>query len=58
MQSYVGGYRLKEAGVVSGHDMTTEATLAKLFYLLGNPSQSPKSVRRKIEQNLRGELTP
>ncbi|MFN3386720.1 MAG: asparaginase [Candidatus Thermochlorobacter sp.] len=57
MQSYVGGYRLKEAGVLSGYDMTTEATLAKLFYLLGNSSLTSQRIRRQIEQNLRGELT-
>lgn len=57
MQSYIGGHRLKEAGVLSGYDMTTEATLAKLFYLLGDSSLTPQRIRRAIEQNLRGELT-
>lgn len=57
MQRYMGGRRLQEIGVCSGYDMTTEAALAKLFYLLGNPDNHPQQIKQLIEQNLRGELT-
>lgn len=42
--------------MVSGADMTTEAALAKLSFLLAR-GYSPDHVRELIQQNLRGELT-
>jgi L-asparaginase len=54
---YATGRALLEVGVVSGYDMTAEAALAKLFYLLGK-GYPPEEVRRLVQQNLRGELTP
>lgn len=54
---YATGRALLEVGVVSGYDMTAEAALAKLFYLFGK-GYPPKEVRRLVQQNLRGELTP
>lgn len=43
-------------GVISGSDMTVEAALTKLHYLLSQ-SLSPEEIRRLMQQNLRGELT-
>ena len=47
---------LKSAGAVSGLDMTTEAAVAKLYHLfsLGIPKDE---IKRRMEENLRGELT-
>jgi L-asparaginase len=54
---YATGRALADAGVVSGYDMTTEAALAKLYYLFGQ-DHAPDEVRRLVQKNLRGELTP
>lgn len=45
-----------KAGVISGKDMTTEAALAKMMYLLGNQLSS-KEIGEKLSISLQGELT-
>lgn len=54
---YAMGQALGDVGVVSGYDMTTEAALAKLSYLF-EQGHSPEEIRRLVQKNLRGELTP
>jgi L-asparaginase len=54
---YAAGAALARAGVVSGHDMTAEAALCKLFYLFST-GHTPDEVRRLAGENLCGELTP
>lgn len=48
---------LKRAGVVPGYDLTSEAALAKLSYLLALPDRSIEDVTGKMAISLRGELT-
>ncbi|MEJ2291406.1 MAG: type I asparaginase, partial [Deinococcales bacterium] len=57
MGGYVGGGRLREAGVISGSDMTAEAALTKLMWLLSLGLDTGE-VERRVQRNLRGELTP
>ncbi|KAK2784189.1 hypothetical protein FQN52_009131 [Onygenales sp. PD_12] len=54
---YAPGMTLYRAGVVAGQDMTTEAALTKLSYLLALPNATPESVARDMSISLRGELT-
>ena len=56
MNLYATGKALKEAGVVSGGDLTTEGGLAKLFYLMGEYADNEK-VKQLLERNLKGEIS-
>lgn len=57
---HLGAYKtsshLKQAGAVSGYDMTTESAVAKLYYLFSK-GYSKEEIKIKMEENLRGELT-
>lgn len=57
LSGYATGSALEKAGVISGYDLTVEAALVKLAFLFSQ-ALSPEDVRREIQRNLRGELTP
>jgi lysophospholipase len=54
---YAPGTFLGRAGVVFGQDLTSEAALTKLAYLLALPNATPEEVARRMSVSLRGELT-
>jgi len=54
---YAPAMMLGKAGIVPGHDLTTEAALTKLSYLLALPNISAAEVTRRMLVSLRGELT-
>ena len=56
MDLYATGRALRDAGVVSGRDLTTEAALAKLFCLMGSTKDN-NEVKRRLVLNLRGEIS-
>lgn len=47
---------LKQAGAVSGLDITTEAAIAKLYYLF-SCGYDEEEIKRLMETNMRGEIT-
>lgn len=56
MGHYAASCPLKEMGVMSGKDITTEAALTKMMFVLGNHKDN-KTRRELLQSNLRGEVT-
>ena len=56
MDAYATGVALKNEGVISGYDSTTEAALTKMFFVLGQV-KSKEEVKALLERDLRGEIT-
>lgn len=53
---YEAGKMLEKAGIISGNDMTTEAALAKLYYLFSK-DLDVKEIKEIIQTNICGEMT-
>ncbi|MBQ3998157.1 MAG: asparaginase [Paludibacteraceae bacterium] len=57
MGLYAVSLNLMKAGVLSGYDITTEALLTKMMYLLGEFPNEPERVKERLLTNICGELT-
>jgi len=56
MGQYETSVALKKLGIISGKDITTEAAIAKLMYLLGSKT-SKTEFKRMFETQIRGEMS-
>lgn len=56
MGRYKTSVHLLNAGVISGYDMTTEAAVTKLMFLLGHHSE-PETVRSEFGRSYCGEMS-
>ncbi|KAG8449312.1 hypothetical protein GDO86_016095 [Hymenochirus boettgeri] len=56
-ESYATGKALREVGIIPGCDLTPEAALAKLSYVLGKNHLSLEEKKKMLFVNLRGEMT-
>jgi L-asparaginase len=48
--------RLRDIGVISGGDITPEAAVTKMMFLLGN-TQDPHLIRLRLAESMRGEMS-
>jgi L-asparaginase len=56
MWRYETGIHLSGLGIISGHDMTTEAAITKVMYLLAN-CDSIEEIRQNMNKSLKGEIS-
>lgn len=57
MRQYAASCDMDRIGVTGGHDITIEAAVTKMMYLLGTYPDSPEHVCQRLTESLRGELT-
>ncbi len=55
--AYATSSPLKDAGAVSGYDMTTEAAVTKMYYLFNCHELNRDQIKELMEEDLRGELS-
>jgi L-asparaginase len=56
MGRYQTSINLQKAGVISGYDLTTEAAVTKLMFLLGEYSDI-KRIKKELSISIRGEMS-
>ncbi len=57
MCQYQASCDMDRIGVIGGHDITIEAAVTKMMYLLGTFPYDKQTVRERLSQNLRGEIS-
>ncbi|MCR4817223.1 MAG: type I asparaginase [Bacteroidales bacterium] len=57
MRQYQASCDMDRIGVIGGHDITIEAAVTKMMYLLGIFPNDKEKVRDRIGKNLRGEIS-
>ena len=57
MGQYEASCELSRIGVIGGSDITLEAAVTKMMYLLGTYPNNPDHVRECLQRSLRGEIT-
>lgn len=57
MGRYETSRKLVEAGVISGHDITTEAAVCKMMYVLGKWKDA-NEIKKSLNSCLKGEISP
>ena len=56
MERYQSGKTLKDIGVITGYDITSEAAIAKLMFLFGH-GLNREEVKKQMKLSLAGEVT-
>lgn len=56
MWRYETGIHLSAIGIISGHDMTTEAAITKVMYLLANCNNLDE-IKQNMNKSLKGEIS-
>ena len=57
MRQYAASCDMDRIGVVGAGDITIEAAVTKMMYLLGNYPDDKEHIKQRLSQSLRGEIT-